>query len=234
MSRLVPLFLFFATGWVLAADELPRTISVSGEGSVETPPDRATLILSIVARDTSVAAAQAEAADVTARVLALAKELDIPDNRIDTMAASVRPDYRWNREKEEQELRGYIAERQMRIEIHDLEKLGAVVERAVAEGVNQVSPPQLTSSKRRDAYRDALAKAAEDARANAERLANSLGLTLGSAIQVDAGAHPRPPMPMFAAREVATLSADAAAPETYNAGDMTVSASVSVVFEIGD
>ena len=104
------------------ADELPRTITVSGFGSVETPPDRATLILSIVARDQSVATAQAEAAEVTAKVLALLDELDIPDNRVDTMSASVRPDYRWNREKEEQELRGYIAERQMRVEVHDLSR----------------------------------------------------------------------------------------------------------------
>lgn len=213
------------------ADELPRTITVSGFGSVETPPDRATLILSIVARDQSVATAQAEAAEVTAKVLALLEELDIPDNRVDTMSASVRPDYRWNREKEEQELRGYIAERQMRVEVHDLEQVGIVVERAVGEGVNQVSPPQLTSSKRRDAYRDALALAAEDARANAARLASALGVTLGTAIQVDAGPRVFPPVPVMGVRQADAMAMEAA-PDTYSAGDMTVTANVSVVFAI--
>ena len=133
MSKLIPFCLILLSTFA-AADDVPRTISVGGQGSVETPPDRATLILSIVARDTSVARAQAEAAEVTARVLSLTDELGIPDNRVDTMSASVRPDYRWNREKEEQELRGYIAERQMRIELHDLEQVGIVVERAVEEG----------------------------------------------------------------------------------------------------
>ena len=57
---------------------------------------------------------------------------------------------------EEQELRGYIAERQLTIEIDDLDKLGALVEGAVAAGVNQVSPPQLDSSKRKETYRQAL------------------------------------------------------------------------------
>ena len=211
MPKLIPLCLVLLSTFA-AADEVPRTISVSGQGSVETPPDRATLILSIVARDTSVARAQGEAADVTARVLALAEALGIPGNRVDTMSASVRPDYRWNREKEEQELRGYIAERQMRVELHELEQVGVVVERAIEEGVNQVSPPQLTSSKRRDAYRDALASAAEDARANAERLATTLGLTLGSALQVDSGSAIRPPMPVA---RVALMSAAAeSAPDT--------------------
>jgi uncharacterized protein YggE len=231
MPKLTSLILVFITGCAFAADEIPHTITVSGVGSVETPPDRATLILSIVARDQSVAAAQAEAAEVTAKVLALTDELGIPDNRVDTMSASVRPDYRWNREREEQELRGYIAERQMRIEIRDLEQVGVVVERAVEAGVNQVSPPQLTSSKRRDAYRDALERAADDARANAERLAGALGVNLGTAMQVNAGPGFRPPMPMMGVRQADAMAMEAA-PETYNAGDMTVTATVSVVFEL--
>jgi uncharacterized protein YggE len=230
MPKLIPLCLILLSAYA-AADDVPRTITVSGQGSVETPPDRATLVLSIVARDTSVTRAQAEAADVTAKVLELTRELGVPDNRVDTMSASVRPDYRWNREKEEQELRGYIAERQMRVELHDLEKAGVVVERAVEAGVNQVSPPQLTSSNRRDAYRDALERAAEDARANAERLANTLGMTLGAALQVNAGASPRPPMPMLGMRQADAIAAESA-PATYNAGDMTVTANVSVVFEV--
>ena len=67
MSKLIPFCLILLSTFA-AADDVPRTISVGGQGSVETPPDRATLILSIVARDTSVARAQAEAAEVTARV----------------------------------------------------------------------------------------------------------------------------------------------------------------------
>ena len=133
MPKLIPLCLILLST-VALADETPRSISVSGEGSVETPPDRATLVFSIVARDDDVGRAQAEAADVTAKVLALTDELGIPDSRVDTMSASVRPDYRWNRETQEQELLGFIAERQMRVELHDLEKVGVVIERAVEVG----------------------------------------------------------------------------------------------------
>ena len=234
MFKLFTAVLVIASGAVAVADEIPRTISVSGTGSVELSPDRATLVLSIVARSSEVAAAQAQAAEVTEKVLALADELKIERNLVDTTSASVRPDYRWNREREEQELRGYIAERQMRIEVRDLGQLGVVIERAVEAGVNQVMPPQLDSSKRRDAYRDALEKAARDARENATRLADSLGLKLGTAIRVDAAA--RPPTPMFGGRLQANMAMaeSVAAPETYNAGDMTVSATVSAVFEIAD
>ena len=235
MRKLISIILVLATGVVFAADDPARTISVSGTGSVELAPDKATLVLSIVAREADVETAQSKAAEVTAKVLALADDLNIERNLVDTTSASVRPDYRWNRDSEEQELRGYIAERQMRIEVRDLEQLGVVIERAVKAGVNQVMPPQLDSSNRRDAYRDALDKAALDAKETATRLAASLDLKLGSAIRVDAGSNIRPPVPMFGGRQVAmAMSDEAAAPETYNAADMKVSATISVVFELVD
>jgi uncharacterized protein YggE len=223
------LFLLMSTAAV-AAEDIAHTISVTGFGSVETPPDRATLNLSIVARHATVAAAQEQAADVTAKVLAIADELDVPENRIDTMSAMVRPDYRWNRDSETQELLGYIAERQMRVELHELDKVGPFIEQAVRAGVNQASPPRLSSSRSRDAYRDALEAAADDARQNAGRLAEALGLELGDAIRVDASAPGGPPIPV-----ARTMSlADSAAEETYNAADLAVQATVSVVFEISD
>lgn len=233
MSKIALFVFMLAATAVSMADEAVRTISVSGTGSVEVAPDKATLTLSIVARAQTVAAAQSEAAEVTAKVLALTDDMDIPRSLVDTTAASVRPDYRWNREREEQELRGYIAERQMRIELRDLDKLGDVVEAAVEAGVNQVSPPQLESSKQRDAYRDALDAAATDARANASRLADALDIKLGRAIRIDAGSTGRPPMPIFGARQVDMAMAQAVeAPETYNAADMKVTATINVVFEL--
>lgn len=229
MQKVAALLLIFVSAVGLADDHAAGTISVTGFASVETPPDRATLSLSIDARESTVAAAQAKAAEVTARVLELAEEMDIPENRVDTMSAIVRPEYRWNRDDGTQELVGFVAQRQMRLELHDLDKVGAVIERAVAAGVNQVSPPRLTSSRSRDAYRDALAKAVDDARQNAERLADSLGLRLGAAIEVNAGTAFRPQPPPMGRAEAMTVSD--AAPQTYSAGDLTVSANVSVVFE---
>ena len=216
----------------VVAEDAPRTITVTGSGEAETKPDRALVQMSIVAREPTLAGAQELAAAVTNKVLALSDKLDIDRERVDTTGSSVRPDYVWNRETEEQELRGYIAERQMRIDLRDLDKLGAVIEGAVAAGVNQVSPPALSSSRHRDAYRDALENAAQDARANAERLATSLGATLGGVLQVNTGANgARPPMPELA-RAGMTMSA---APEaSYNPADLSYAATISVVFELRD
>ena len=212
--------------------EEDRTITVSGTGYAEVAPNRAVVRMSIVARDPALAAAQKQAAEVTNQVLKMTDRLDIPRDQVDTTGASVRADYRWNRDKEEQELRGYIAERQIAVAIKDLDKLGALVEGAVRAGVNQVSPPQLDSSRRQDTYRQALSAAAADAKANAAVLAETLGARLGQVLSINSSVNPpQPPQPLL---NVRAMSADAGAVESYNAADLSFNADVSVVFELID
>ena len=126
-------------------------------------------------------------------------------------------------------MRGYIAERQIVVDLKDLDKLGELIEGAVGTGVNQVLPPQLKSSRNRETYREALANAAEDARANAEQLAKSLGVKLGDAMSISAGGGPRPPM-MRARAAMADMAESA--PETYNAADLSFQATVNATFEL--
>ena len=233
MPRSLLLILLLGMGACAMAEDEARTITVSGTGYAEVAPDRATLQMSIVAREPTLAAAQKGAADVTNKVLKMLDRMDIDRNKVDTTGASVRPDYRWNREKEEQELRGYISERQISVEIEDLEKLGAVVEGAVGAGVNQVSPPQLDSSERKDTYRKALRVAAEDARDNASQLAGALNAKLGKVISINSGSNqPRPPVPYAA--NLRSMAAESDAVESYNATDLSFNAAVTVVFELTD
>lgn len=207
----------------------PGTITVTGTGSARAVPDRASVQMAIVAKSVTAAAAQAAAADITAKVLEMTDGLDIDRNTVNTTGSSVRADYRWNREREEQEFQGYVVERQISIELRDLKRLGELVEGAVEVGVNQVSPPQLDSSKRRDAYREALDAAARDARANALQLATSLGADLGGVLQITT-AQPSPPMPYMRAMSADAMEASAA--QTYNAAELNFDATVTAVFAL--
>ena len=233
MLKSLWVILLLSIGTYVMAEEQARTVTVTGSGFAEVAPDRATLQMSIVAREKTVNAAQKTAADVTRNVLKMTDRFGIDREQIDTTGASVRPNYRWNRDKEEQELIGYIAERQIRVEIKDLEQLGALIEGAVGAGVNQVLPPQLDSSKRKQTQRRALQAAAEDAKANARELAQALGARLGPVISINAGANtPRPPVPY--ATNVRAMAAEASATETYNPAELKFDAVVTVVFELTD
>ncbi len=229
IRRLFLLMLLLASVCTMA-DDKANTVSVTGTGLVSGLPDRATVQMSIVSRAKELDVAQAAAAKVTTAILSLTDRLDIERNKVDTTGATVRPDYRWNRETEEQELRGYIAERQMHVKVDDLERLGKLVEGAVAAGVNQVSPPRLDSSRREALHREALAMAAGDARANAEVLAKALGAKLGDPISIaDSSAALQPPVPQL---RMATAAMESDSAATYNAGDLTFAATVTVVFEL--
>ena len=232
MTRLFLLLTLMASSTCLLADDELRTITVTGVGLATAMPDKAIVRMSIVAQEKTLSTAQKKAGDVTANVLQLTDELDIDRDHVDTTGSSVRPDYRWNRTTEEQELWGYVAERQMTVDVLDLEQLGPLVEGAVSAGVNQVMPPQLDSTRRRDVHRDALANAALDARANAERLAEVLDVRLGKATRVSSGVNSQPPPMPY--RMQATIQMESDAAETYNPGSLDVSATVTVVFELID
>ena len=228
----ITMFLLVMACQAIANDvALPRTISVTGKGYATVAPDMARLGLTVVERNPSLAAAQRAVADVTAKVLALLDELGVERQYIDSTGATVQPDYRWNRQTEQQELIGYIAERRFEIEIRNLNILGKAVEGSVSAGVNRVSPPVLDNTERRRVYREALTRAAADARANAGALADSLGVTLGPVIRIDAGDNPPPPRPMLRASQDMMAAAEIA-PETYNAGDIRFDAVISVVFSL--
>jgi uncharacterized protein YggE len=212
-----------------AADALPRQVSVTGTATLTAAPDRASVSLGIQARNLSLDAARDRVAKVAGNFLGLCRQLGIPENKVQTTALTMRPEYRWDPNGREQEFAGYFVQRSLTVELQDLELLGQLIEGAVDTGVNEVSPPRLDSSQRQRLHREALAKAAEDARANAETLATALGAKLGPVRLINAENIGRPPQPMPMRAQMAE-SADAAA--TYQPGDIRFDAQVNATFDL--
>ena len=187
---------------------MPRTISVSGSGTIDATPDIANLTLAVQRRDTNMEVARDATVKVSKAFLALCTKLGIKENKIRTSGLTIQPEYRWDEKQNQQVFTGYFVQRQLQVEINDLDKLGDVIEGAIDAGVNEVSPPQLDSSKKKELTRDALAAATADAKANAERIASSLGVKLGSVRTVVAGGSMPPPMPMQEVRVSAMAMSD--------------------------
>jgi uncharacterized protein YggE len=211
----------------------PRTVSVGGSGEVSAQPDMARVTLGIESRKPTMAAARSEVAATVDRVLALTRSLKIDPKLVDSTRLQVSPDYSWNEKDRKQVLQGYVVSRQVEVTVKDLDQLGPLLEKAVDAGVNQVGDPQLDSSRRKELEREAMAKAVQDARLNADTLATAAGAKLGPVRNLN-GQTNAMPMPMYKGRPVA-MAADVAAappPETYQAAEMKFSAGVSAEYDL--
>ncbi len=211
------------------ADDQPSTIAVSGSATVTATPDRALVNMGIEARDTDLSTARSRVVDVSSGFLALCRKLGIDDRYVQTTGLTMHPEYRWDPKHQQRHLQGYLVQRQLSVDLRDLELLGRLIEGAVDTGVNQVNPPVLDTSRRKELRRQALAAAARDARSNAQAIANALGVSVGNVVRIDAQQLSSPPRPIMMRAEAAI--ADSAA-ETYQAGEIEIRAQVNAVFEI--
>ena len=211
--------------------EPPRTIGVSGQGEVRAEPDRATVTLGVESRKPKLEDARAEVTKTVEAVLKLTRDLKIDQKNVRATRINVQPEYNWGANNaNERTLIGYFVSRQVEVELHDLEKLGQLLERATDLGVNQMGDPRLDSSKRQDLVREALAKAVVDARQNAEVIAKAAGARLGNARTINANTEfSQPPVPMVRAM---AMEAKAAGGAPYQSGEMTFNATVNVQYDL--
>jgi uncharacterized protein YggE len=216
----------------LADANLPRTVSVSGQGEVSAEPDLAHVSLGVEARRPTMAEARTLVAATVDRVLALCKDLKIDPKLVNATRLQVQPEYSWNEKDRKRVLLGYIVSRQVEVELRDLEQLGPLLERAVTAGVNQVGDPTLDSTRRKQLERQAMTLAVQDARLNADTLAQAAGVRLGAVRALSASSSP-PIVPMYRSSMVMADAAAAPPPEaTYRPGEMKFTASVSAEYDL--
>lgn len=223
------LFLLPVAG-TFADEARPRTVSVSGQGEVSAEPDVAHVSLGIEARRPSMAEARSEVAAAVDRVLALTRDLGIDPRRVNATRLQVQPEYSWNDKDRKRILLGYLVSRRVQVELRNLEQLGTLLERAVDAGVNQVSDPLLDSSRRKELERDAMTRAVQDARLNAETLARAAGAKLG-AVRTLSASSSGPEIPVYRGK-VAMAEASLAPEATFQAGDMRFSATVNAEYDL--
>lgn len=227
--------LVLATCAVAQADEPlpPPTIAVSGHGEVTTLPDRARVTLAVDALSNEVKTAEGEVNAVARRALDEFKALGIRSEDIATSGTALQPEYVWDEKARRQVLTGYRARRELQVVVRNLEQLGDVLLRATKAGFNQVNPPALESSRAAELEREALAKAAQDALAKADALAQALGVKRGTArIVRESGGNPPPVMyKAMAARAEAAF--DSGNQEMgLSTGELRIGADVQVEFDL--
>jgi uncharacterized protein YggE len=205
-----------------------HTMTVSGEGEVKGVPDEAILSAGVVSQAATANEALAANRSAMSDVFATLKRQGIPDRSIQTSEFNVQPQYAPERQDNTPpRVVGYRVSNSVSVTIDDLSKLGAAIDALVASGANSMGGISFTIRDPKPLLRQAREAAVKDAMDRAAVYAKAAGLTLGHIVQIDEGAA-QTPRPVFRAMAVDAVMA----PTPIAAGEQTVSAEVTVTFEI--
>ena len=207
----------------------PGWIQVGGTGSVQVAPDRASVAFAMETRAATADGAAGANADAMDAVLRAIRGSSFPGLVLETFGYSLRPEYSQNNNNQRtREIVAYTVLNNVRATIEDVDAVGRVIDAAIGAGANRVAGINFFASDTEAARTEALAEAVRSARAEATVIAESLGYRLGAPLEINGGAARPTPRPY----EMASLSARAA-DTPIEAGDQTVTASVSIRFALG-
>lgn len=218
-----------ASNGIVASDG--TLLSVSAQAESRRVPDVATMSTGVVTRAADANAAMRANAAQMDKVMAAIRAAGIAERDIQTSGVNLNPDYRYE-ENKAPVITGYQASNTVNLKVRDLSKLGKALDALVASGANQVNGPSFEIDQPEAAYDEARQAALKKAQTRAEMYAKSLGLRVRRIVSISEGGGFRPPvpMPMMAMARGKAESFDTA----ISPGETTLSASLDVVFELGN
>jgi len=209
----------------LHAESVP-SITVIGEGDMSVAPDMARVTLGVTARASEAEEALDATSDAVADVLRRLDLAGIAPEDVQTSNLSLAPIRapRGTDGNATPEITGFEARNTLRVAVRDLDLLGDVLDRVVANGANTLSGLDFMLQDPAPVMALARAAAVKDALARAAQMADAAGVELGDILSIsEQGGRAAPMMEMAAAR---------VADVPVAAGTLTLSARVSMQFEI--
>ena len=221
-----------AAAQTTAPRQLPAEITVSGQGSVDRTADQATVSFGIVTNDE--VAARATSANNAAynALVARMRALGVDAAAIKTTSYFLTYNQRPSQPNPQfQQRYGYVVTRGITVTTSRTDQAGAIVDAGVAAGVSNVNGVSFGLRDSRGAYRAALAAAVADADAQAQALAAAAHVRIVRTLSIGAGSYSAPrPYPLAGRIAAAVLAPPV--PTDIQANDQTVTATVSVTYEI--
>ena len=202
------------------------TITVTGSASVTLKADYARISVGVSSKAATVEQAANENNAAIYAVIDALKEAGVAEEDIATSNYSVYAEYDYA-SFGGQKLTGYNVTNQLTVIIRDMDHIGATLDKATAAGANNIYNIEFLSTKADEAQDEATVYAVQDAMRRAKLLASAAGLNLGGIKSIS---------DTVASYGIVTRSyaskLDAVAGNSILPDDTSVSASVTIVFEL--
>ena len=211
---------------VLIAPPVPSIIA-SGRGEVKVTPDRATVHVVVETRGKTAASAAAENARIVRVTLDALRAQGLTNEQLGTADYNVYPEQNYDERTRRAIITGYVARNSVRAEVRRIEKVGDVIDAALAGGANTIGGVHFWSSSLENARRTALEQAVASSCRDAAAMARGTGLTLGQPLEISSvQSYMPPPMPMMQARAPAADMAEGV-PTQINPGEQSLVVSIT-------
>jgi uncharacterized protein YggE len=203
-----------------------NSVTVSATGTIKVTPDVAYTTVGVVTQKKKMQDAQSSNRDLMNAVVEALKKAGLKDDDIRTTNYSVYPVYDYM--DASQKITAFEVNNTVELTIRDIDKVGEVLDAAAAAGANTSYSVTFDLQDKSPSYNKALTAAMESARSKADTLAAAGKFTIKGVLNVSEGYSNTPVY-----YEYPAAAEDSSKAPTYiNSGNMDVTATVTVIFEI--
>lgn len=219
----------------LPEESKDKLIHVSGTGKVTTTPDEAIIVFAVETENTDVKKAQQQNAERMDAVVNALKQAGIPENNIKTAGYSIIPVTETDSKGlTTSKVKYYRVTSSLEVTLNDVNRVGEIVDLAVANGANRVNRFAFTLSdaKQQEFRSQALTAAVMQARGDADTVAAAIGKTIINVKEVNVGGSYVPMAYNSRDLGMEMTAAGMAVPTPIEAGEIDVTATVSISYII--
>ncbi len=215
----------------VSAPEPPHKISAGGQAKAMAEPDRGRLLLSVESHAASADDAVRANARLSMAVVRRLEALVADAGTVSTRSYKLRPEYSWEEKdgRRRQVVAGYLASNTVQVETANLASLGAMIDAAVSAGSTRVAAVSFYLADPGPVRREAVAEATRLAQAQAEAIAETLGVGLGDLLEASTSTPAAVPP---ALRIQARLAGKGDTTTPISPGEIEIKATVSLVYEV--
>lgn len=186
LGWMAALFLLASCGSV-GTGTPPRTITVSGTGTIEKAPDVVNLSVQINSRFSSPTQALADNNQRTQAVLGALNDLGVDPADIYTSYFTVTPQYQYDQNGNPTGVVDYWVDNSLAVRLRQVGKLGDLLQQVISSGATGVSGISYDFADPDALTQQAKVLAVQDAHRKAVMLAEASGLSLGAPRMIDSG-----------------------------------------------
>lgn len=209
------------------------TVSVTGTATDNYPPDTAVLIIAIENTSSTVSQVTQKNNAISEKVISGVKKLLKSDagDEVKTSSYSLEPVNEYDQVSRKNKFIGYKAVNQITVKTKQMLNLGRFIDSAVEQGANRVDNISFSLSDTKGFCKSLLKQATENARSDAEVVAQSLGTRIVGIKDISASCGGEMPRPLYQMGMMAESAAGKGA-TPVEAGTLMLQGTIRAVFYI--